>query len=69
MTKHQRQDSTTDQLNDVAANLKADRDDLADWILDEGKPPSKGDMGQAYRMAVNLGCYDAADWIRRRAER
>ena len=61
----QRQDSTTDQLEDVAAHAaELGYPESAAWIRQEGKHPlSVGSFQFLCTLAVEYGCYDAHDWI------
>lgn len=61
-----RQDSTTDQLDDVAkAALREGIPSVGEWIKGGPMPPRE-DAWKARKLAVSLGCYDADDWMRSR---
>ena len=61
-----RQDSVTDQLDDLAkAALRQGLPSIGEWIKG-GPVPPREDVRQARRLAVSLGCYDADDWMDQR---
>jgi hypothetical protein len=61
-----RQDSTTDQLNDVAeAAIRAGLPAVKEWF-GGGPVPPREDAWKARKLAIGLGCYDADDWMRSR---
>lgn len=60
-----RQDSTTDQINDVAANAEqAGLLTVAAWLRGKGAMPSVDEAWKGRKIAIGLGCYDADDWMR-----
>lgn len=61
-----RQDSTTDQLVDVAqAALREGLPSVGVWFGGGPVPPHE-EAWKARKLAVSLGCYDADDWMRSR---
>jgi hypothetical protein len=59
-----RQDSTREQLQDVAK--AADSRGLvhsARWLRGEGPRPPPSAVRAVRRVAVEMGCYDADDWM------
>jgi hypothetical protein len=55
-----RQDSVRDQLESVAERVGGT---VARWIRGEGERPTLAEVRGARRIAVELGCCDADDWM------
>ena len=60
-----RQDSLTDQLDDVEKAAHSAGVSITEWRKGGPMPPRE-DVWKARMLAINLGCYDADDWMRSR---
>ena len=61
-----RQDSLTDQLDSVAKRALNDGlPSVGEWVKGGHRPPLD-EVRKARKIAVDLGCYDADDWMRSR---